>query len=576
MDTTRDKVDLDELTAYQKQKLLKFYGVDSIEDLEVTPSGDIVVKHKVGGGKELKVYLEDYDGKHIELSIDEFIQGQKNPTLGFKDIPQIEASRILDRFISKLLSNQKTKNKLKTLCFEHIGKSTPEMILFQQFVIFYSKKLKSVLCGNEINDKYIKAVGNPAYSDVDFYNIIKKSDTELVIKGFAFCGYPSKQELYINLVCGTGGTGQLIHTALKAVTDKLLQHKPKYISLESIETEQALQFYTKMGFRKPKPDTIKTINDMVTSKVKTFSQYADSRHSLAGGKLYLFPHNKEGERILKKLKCEWLYSPVKWFETIQTLKKERKPIKYIKQHLLETMRTTRLEGEGIGDFFKGLYNKGKELASNIANRFKPKLDDFTNQSKKTLAQYGNWRIVDMFIQRKPIMGILDKFLNVLSFGKFQELKNKYGYDKLFHLQLGLTLMKDRTIQKIIVEKNETVDITTESTKGIDKETQIYMIPMPRNRAVSLSQLVDGTKQRVGDYTFFSYDPFTNNCQFFIRYLLETLKMYGKPEADFLFQDMTGFKKELPKWLPAFSRKVTDLGATVANIRGKGKPKPKPT
>ena len=96
--------------------------------------------------------------------------------------------------------------------------------------------------------------------------------------------------------------------------------------------------------------------------------------------------------------------------------------------------------------------------------------------------------------------------------------------------------------------------------------------MPQNRAVNLNQLIDGTRRRVGDYTFFSYDPFNNNCQFFIRYLLETLGMYTEQANNFLFQDMAEFQKELPKWLPGFARKVTDLGATVANIRGKGRHK----
>jgi hypothetical protein len=454
------------------------------------------------------------------------------------------------------------------MCIEHIGKSLPELLLFQQFVIYHADKLKRILCGNEINLKYIKGTGNPGYSEVDLYNIYKKSNDELVIKGFAFCDYPSKQELFINLVCGTGGTGKLIDTLLQLVTEKQLSTKAKYISLDSIETEQALEFYTKMGFRKPKNDTCETIDSMIASKAKTFSEYAKQKTSKAGGKLYLFPHNSEGEKQLKKLKCEWLYSPVKWFETIQQLKKEKKPTKYIKEHMIETMRTSKLEGDGIGDFFKGIYNKAKDVGSNIINRFKPKLDDFTNQSKATLAKYGDWKIVNMTIQRKPIMGILDKFFNVLTFGKFEQLKKKYGYDKLFHLQLGVDLMKDGQRKKVIIEKNETVDITEgEAPEG----SQTLPVPIGPRKIVTLNQLVDGTRKRVGDNSFFSYDPFNNNCQWFIRYLLESMGEYREREKSFLFQDMAEFQKELPKWLPGFSRGITDLGATVANIRGKGKP-----
>ena len=563
----RDEIDLNKLTDFQKRKLIKFYNVNSIDDLEVFDDGTIVVKNK-GSGKPIAVYIEDYDGKQNRLDIDEFIE--KEPRLGFQDVSKEKAREELEGFIREIIDMQKKKDDLKQLCLEHIGKSTFKMLLFQQFIIFYADKLRTVLCDSQINKKYIKAVGNPGYSDVDFYNLFKKSDDELVIKGFAFCGYPSKKELFINLVCGTGGTGKLIHTIHGMVEAKTLANKPAYVSLDSIETEQALEFYAKLGFRKPKKETMETINSMLKSKAKTFQDYADTNPSKTAGKLYLFPHNAEGEKYLKKLNCHWIYTPVKWFDAIQTMRKEKKPTKYIKDHLIETMKTSKLEGDGIGDFFKSIYNKGKEAVKTIVNRFQPKLDDFTNQSKATLAKYGDWRVINMYIQRKPIMGILDKFFNVLTFGKFQELKQKYGYDKLFHLQLRMLLMKNGQYKKVVAEKNETVDITEASGLEGGKGVETLRLPVPGGKVFTLNDIINQTRQRVGDNTFFSYDPFTNNCQFFLRYLLETEGMYGDQQKSFLFQDMTEFVKELPKWLPGFARGVTDLGATVSNVIGKGK------
>jgi hypothetical protein len=327
MSEQRDIIDLNKLTDYQKRKLIKFYGVDSIKDLEVKDDGNIIVK-KQGSAKpkELKVFIEDYEGKLTELNIDEFLTKQKDPSLAFSDMTEDKARSTLQSYLDEILSHIKKADVLKTMCIEHIGKSSPELLLFQQFIIYHADKLKKILCGNEINLKYIKGTGNPGYSEVDLYNIYKKSNDELVIKGFAFCDYPSKQELFINLVCGTGGTGKLIESLLELVDEKKLNTKAKYISLVSIETEQALEFYTKMGFRKPKKDTCETIDNMISSKTKTFSDYVNEKLNKAGGKLYLFPHNLDGEKQLKKLKCEWLYSPVKWFETIQQLKKEKKSI----------------------------------------------------------------------------------------------------------------------------------------------------------------------------------------------------------------------------------------------------------
>ena len=565
MSIERDEIDLKKMSKKQQDKLINFYGVDSIDDLEVLDDGEIVVKKK-GRGKsvELKVYLQDYDGKEYPLDIDEYIEKQKNPPLGFIGIEKSKAKQVLEDFIYDVLKGKKT-NELRQLCIEHIDKSSEPLLLFQQFIIFHADKLKSVLCGDEINKKYIKATGNPGYSDVDFYNIIKKSNNELIIKGFAFCGFPNKNELYINTVCGTGGTGTLIGAILGAVENKILAEKAKYISLDSIETKQALQFYTKLGFRKPKQDAKRTIQNMISSKSKSFDDYAEKNASKAGGKLYLFPHNAEGEKYLKKLHCEWIYEPVRWFERIQELKKQKKTKAFITNDIMENTRTEKLEGNGIGDFFKSIVNKGKEFI----NRFKPKLDDFTNQSKRTLSQYGDWRVINMYVQRKPIMGILDKFFNVLTFGKFQELKQKYGYDKLFHLQLGMVLWKDGQIKKVVAEKNETVDITEAPSTGTP-DVETLRVVVPPNKQFTLNDIVNQTRQRVGDNKFFSYDPFNNNCQFFISYLLETMGMYGPREKAFLFQDMAEFQKELPKWLPKFARGVTDVGATFSNIIGKGK------
>lgn len=568
-----DEINLYKLSPLQKKKLTQFYNVDSIDDLEVLADGSIVTKKKkmTGGQKPSRVYIEDHDGKLHELSIAEFVSKQKDPSLGYRDISPEKATEELNEYIHHLVSNMKMKKgQLHQICNEHDQKGRPDLLLFQQFFIYYANKLKKVLCNDDINAKYIKATGNPGYSDVDYYNMIKKSDDELVIKGFAFCGYPTKQELYVNLICGTGGTGALVHSMLQSIDNKDLQAKPKYIGLDSIETELALEFYTKMGFRKPKPDTVAVINDMIKSKAKTFKEYVNAKSSKVGGKLYLFPHNPEGEKMLKKLKCEWIYSPSVWFETIKQLKKEKKPVKYIREHMIETMKTSKLEGDGIGDFFKSVYNKGKAAVTSVTSRFKPKLNDFTNQSKRTLAKYGDWTIVRLIIQHSPIMGILDKFFNVLTFGKFQELKKKYGYDRLFHLQLGVVVEKDGETKKLTLEKNETIDITEEPASGVSKSTESQNVPISQGKNITLRQLVDDTRQRLGDYTFFSYDAWKNNCQFFIRYLLETLDLYGDAEASFLFQDLSEFQKELPKWLPGFSRGITDLGATVANIRGKGR------
>jgi hypothetical protein len=373
----RGIIKLEDLTNKQKNRLIQFYKVSSIDELEVDKDGNITVKKVkttdegvagvVGGSKtkseggvsSTKLYIQDHDGKDHELSIDEFLDKQKNPSLGFDNLDKDEARMLLDEFISKVIKEKKVDD-MKQLCIEHM-KGDHQLILFQQLVIFYSKKLRSVLCSDQLNADYIKATGNPGFSEIDFYNIIKKSDTEMIIKGFAFCTFPNKNELYINTICGTGGTGHLIKTILDSIQEKQLSTKAKYLALDSIETPEALGFYSKLGFRKTKPETLKTIKSIIKSskinKKNSFEDYTDNNPKEVGGKLYLFPHNKLGESWLKKLGCEWIYDPESWYELAVKLRSEKKSDKVIMEAITETKRTKRLEGEGMGSFFKSIGSK---------------------------------------------------------------------------------------------------------------------------------------------------------------------------------------------------------------------------
>lgn len=224
----------------------------------------------------------------------------------------------------------------------------------------------------------------------------------------------------------------------------------------------------------------------------------------------------------------------------------------------------KLTADGIGDFFSGAVDKVKSIAS----RFKPNTSDFTNQCKAILQKYGQGTVVKLVIIRQPIMGILDKLINAMTFGAFQYAKKKYGYDKLFHLQLAAYVKVGRGTTKIVLEKNETIDMSVSKEHVQTGEKEFFIVDFNSN--FTLNDLVNDARKMQGDQKFFEYDAFKNNCQWFISYLLHGQGLYGAEEKAFLYQDMTEFNKELPKWLPGFARKVTDLGATVANLRGKAK------
>jgi hypothetical protein len=119
---------------------------------------------------------------------------------------------------------------------------------------------------------------------------------------------------------------------------------------------------------------------------------------------------------------------------------------------------------------------------------------------------------------------------------------------------------------IIIEKNEVISIS-DNTKQ-DAATEKLNIDM-NGLIITLEELTEKTRQKVGDSLYYRYDAFKNNCQFFIRYLLESVNLYSKQASDFLFQDVSDLIKHLPSYVKKISNVATKTGAYLNKVTGQG-------
>lgn len=221
-----------------------------------------------------------------------------------------------------------------------------------------------------------------------------------------------------------------------------------------------------------------------------------------------------------------------------------------------------LQGGSIFSAAKEFVQKG---ISKVKEFFSPRLDNFNNVSTRVLKQYGDVPVVDILIYRTPIPSMLNTLLNAVSFGKWNELKSKYGFDKLFHLALVFRLANGKMV---IVEKNEVVNIN--DAYRTKPNTEVFQVT-GYSGGKTLYDFINGARQKVGnDKLFFGYDAFSNNCQFFIRYILETAGLYSEAAKNFLFQDLSKIAENLPSSTKAIAKGVTTLGAVVSKLSGKGK------
>ena len=239
----------------------------------------------------------------------------------------------------------------------------------------------------------------------------------------------------------------------------------------------------------------------------------------------------------------------------------------------------RLVGGGMWDFFKKTYDYVAEKASSAIDYIKKavSINDYSDTTKKYLQQYGNLPILAIELRRQPLNIALELALQGVSKGKWLELKKKYGFDKFFHLSMLVTLggaverklRNGRIIKepkKLAIEKLAVVSINEKIEIEDDMETQAVNVPKP----FTINDMFNKAREKFGDTRFFSYSALgNNNCQNFIKMLLEVEGLYSAEADRFVFQDISLLVAELPEMTKAVSQGITHLGALANKYLGIG-------
>lgn len=216
---------------------------------------------------------------------------------------------------------------------------------------------------------------------------------------------------------------------------------------------------------------------------------------------------------------------------------------------------------GFSNFIKNPIGTVKEAFSGVPTRL-------NNISTKTLQEYGNIPIIKIDLARTGLNKIVEGAINTISFGAWNKLKTKHNQPKFYHLSLIATLQNN---QKIIVEKNEVIDIRhLQNSSSINASTQYLTIPY--NGGLTLNTMIDRTKKAMGDTAFYDYSGLKNNCQTFVSHLLSSSNMLLPWIKDWLYQDVSKIRQELPSHVEPMMDKVTALGSIASRLMAKGKSK----
>ena len=226
-----------------------------------------------------------------------------------------------------------------------------------------------------------------------------------------------------------------------------------------------------------------------------------------------------------------------------------------------------VEGEGImKSITKGVNKvvnvvskKGKEVGKFIEKVINP--DAFMPPSVKAIMNnHGQEIITSITLRRNPVSHLITGAMNAVSLGSFQKKLDEQPYDELFHL--AMLVQTDKT--KFLLEKVERVNVTS----SVGNPQGLETLPCPLNgKEITIFDLINNTKEKMGKTSFLDYDPVSNNCQVFLMNVLDANGLLNAENKDWVKQDTEILFKN-NKVLAKVSKKLTDIGAS-ANVLLKG-------
>lgn len=151
--------------------------------------------------------------------------------------------------------------------------------------------------------------------------------------------------------------------------------------------------------------------------------------------------------------------------------------------------------------------------------------------KNFLKSHGEEKITSLKVARVPISKVLDLVVDVISEGKYAQVKNKLGYDKMFHL---FVIVND----KYILEKNELFNVKN-YTKSKDEE----VVNISLNKDLTIGEFMRKASEGDEEKFYRHYDAFGDNCQAMVIRLLSKNGLLTDSVRTFVKQDVETIVKE---------------------------------
>ena len=209
---------------------------------------------------------------------------------------------------------------------------------------------------------------------------------------------------------------------------------------------------------------------------------------------------------------------------------------------------------------QGFFDSLKSGIKNVYGRVKGFItgvrDDYMPSVRKLLQEIQGKKIVKMIVVRDPIKEEIHMLANAISMNEINKFKKEVSIDDLFHLFCVCTLDDGQMIR---FEKNAEIEaFKISKIQQIDK-SNIFECVVPNQ--ISLNELLDNTRQKIGDRLFFDYNSMFNNCQDFCYNCLyhNGYESTNPKMKSFIKQDLTKLAKNMSSTSKTIMNTLTDLG-----------------
>jgi len=221
-----------------------------------------------------------------------------------------------------------------------------------------------------------------------------------------------------------------------------------------------------------------------------------------------------------------------------------------------------IEGGGIMDFLKSIPGRLSGFVSG-------KRYDYQPNDRKLMAEIGNQIVNGICVYRVPLDKNLNKAVNAITLGKFQDFKKKNNYDDMFHLYAVAILANGESVK---FEKNEVINLDKVNPASLPQGQYKLDVNIENGQSrVTFKQMLDKTQAQMGNDRYWNYDPLKNNCQNFIYgVMLANNWININPQLkDFILQPIGQLEQQLSSAQKGIMSGITKLG-TRFNILLKGK------